>query len=195
MILNSHAHFDHAGGLAALQAASGARVAASAESARGLATGQSEEGDPQHGHLLGYPAVPVDEVVENGQTLRVGPLAVTAYITPGHAPGGTTWTWRSCEGERCLDFVYADSQSAVSIDGFRFSDPANAGVLERFEEGFAILEGLACDVVIAPHPGQAAFWQRWENGREGLVDANGCRDYVERARSQLQQRLLDEQAR
>src|ERR1044071_101762 len=76
LIVNSHAHYDHAGGIGALQRASGATVAA-----------------------------------------RAGGLAVTAHMTPGHTPGSTTWSWRSCEGPRCLDIVYADSLTAVSDDG------------------------------------------------------------------------------
>ena len=40
LIVNSHAHFDHAGGIAALQRASGARVAASESSARAISRGQ-----------------------------------------------------------------------------------------------------------------------------------------------------------
>ncbi len=39
ILLNSHAHFDHAGGLAALKAASGAKLAASAKDAALLARG------------------------------------------------------------------------------------------------------------------------------------------------------------
>jgi metallo-beta-lactamase class B len=123
--LNSHVHFDHAGGLAALRAASGARVAALAEAVPVLERGSSMPGDPQHGWLLDFPPVRVDELVADGGVVRVGPLSLTAYLTPGHAPGGTTWTWRSCEHERCLDFVYADSHSAVSVPDFRFTDPGN----------------------------------------------------------------------
>ena len=192
LLLNSHVHFDHAGGLAALRAASGARVAALAEAVPVLERGSSMPGDPQHGWLLDFPPVRVDEQVADGGIVRVGPLALTAHLTPGHAPGGTTWTWRSCEGDRCLDFVYADSHSAVSVPDFRFTDPENTEYLERFEVGFEVLERLPCDVVIAPHPGQASLWQRIENGPEGLIDPEGCRRYAETMRAGLEQRLSAE---
>ena len=97
LILNSHVHFDHAGGLAALQRASGARVAASVPSAPVLEAGTSAAGDPQHGSLLDFPAVRNVRRFADGETLRVGPIAVTAHLTPGHTQGGTTWTWRSCD--------------------------------------------------------------------------------------------------
>ena len=60
LILNSHAHFDHAGGIAYLQRVTGATVAASALSATVLERGLSGPDDPQYGQLLEFPArIPV----------------------------------------------------------------------------------------------------------------------------------------
>src|SRR5688500_18546918 len=72
LILNSHVHYDHAGGIAALQRASGARVAASRPSAPVLERGTSAAGDPQHGELLDFPPVRNVRRVADGETLRVG---------------------------------------------------------------------------------------------------------------------------
>ena len=66
--------------------------------------------------------VPKVDRLADGQTLRVGPLALTAHFTPGHTPGGTSWSWTSCEQQRCLHIVYADSLTAVSADNYRFTD-------------------------------------------------------------------------
>src|SRR5512146_154490 len=57
LILDSHAHFDHAGGIAERQRAAGAQVAASPWSARVMERGASDASDPQYGVLRGYPAV------------------------------------------------------------------------------------------------------------------------------------------
>src|SRR5690606_21329857 len=97
-----------------------------------------------------------------------------------------------CEGERCLDFVYADSLTPVSADGFRFTDSATA--VAAFERGFAVLESLPCDVLITPHPGASRFWERTEAGVEGLVDGAACREYAAAGREQLRRRLAEEQA-
>lgn len=189
LILNSHAHFDHAGGIAALQRASGARVAASVPSAAVLERGASEAGDPQHGTLLDFPPVPDVQRFADGATLRVGPIAVTPHLTAGHTPGGTTWTWRSCDDDGCLDMVYADSQTPISADGFRFSDsPAYPSAVADFERGFRTLEALPCDVLITPHPGASSLWERVEEG-EGLRDRDACKRYAAVGRQQLERRL------
>lgn len=190
LILNSHVHFDHAGGLAALQRASGAQVAASEPSAPVLERGTSVEGDPQHGVLLDFPALRNVRRFADGETLRVGPIAVTAHLTPGHTPGGTSWTWRSCDAAGCVDVVYADSHSAISADGFRYTDSrAYPTALADFERGFRTLEALSCDILVTPHPAGSSLWERLERGPAGLIDRDACKRYAAAGRRQLQRRL------
>ncbi|HEX6908997.1 MAG TPA: subclass B3 metallo-beta-lactamase [Longimicrobium sp.] len=194
LILNSHAHFDHAGGIAALQRASGARVAASAWSAAVLERGNSPAGDPQHGILLDFPAVAGVQRFADGETLRVGPIAVTPHAAGGHTPGGTTWTWRSCgDAGDCVNLVYADSHTPVSADGFRFSDSrAYPGAVADFERTFATLDALPCDILVTPHPAASSLWQRLEGGDDGLAEPAACRRYAAAGRQRLQQRLRTE---
>lgn len=187
LILNSHAHYDHAAGTAALQRASGAAVAASAWSAAVMEHGSSPKDDPQFGVLPDYPPVPHVRIVEDGETLQVGPLALTPHITAGHTPGGTSWSWQSCEADKCLDIVYADSQTPVSADGFLFS---KSDAPAQFQRGFAILEQLRCDILITPHPGASSLLERVD--AKTLVDPQACRRYVARAREALANRLKRE---
>jgi metallo-beta-lactamase class B len=192
LILNSHPHFDHSGGIAALQRASSAVVAASPASAPVLERGASGPDDPQYGPgLLAFPAVSRVRVIADGDTVRVGPLALTAHFTPGHTPGGTSWSWRSCERGRCLEMVYADSQSPISAEGFRFtSSQTYPSVLADFERGFAVLERLRCDVLLTPHPEGSRLWERI--AERDLVDGEACRRYAATARERLARRVASE---
>jgi metallo-beta-lactamase class B len=193
LILNSHAHFDHAGGIAALVRASGARVAASEPSARELERGASVPGDPQHGTLLDFPAVRDVQRFADGETLRAGGIVLTAHLTGGHTPGGTTWTWRSCDASGCVNVVYADSQTPISADGFRFTDsPDYPNAIADFERGYATLEALPCDILVTPHPAASSLWERLSGERTGLIDRNACKRYAATARQQLQRRLQTE---
>lgn len=193
LIVNSHAHYDHAGGIAAIRRASGARVAASPSSAAVFRTGMAGRDDPQHAIALPYPAVTGTDlrVVADGDTLRVGPIALVAHFTPGHTPGGTSWSWRACESAKCLDFVYADSQTPVSSDDFLFTRSADYPMaLQDFARGFAVLEQLPCDVLITPHPGASQLWERI--GTRTLQDPQACRRYVAGARAALARRVAAE---
>ncbi|MEO8335914.1 MAG: subclass B3 metallo-beta-lactamase [bacterium] len=191
LIVNSHAHFDHAGGIAELQQASGATVAASPASAPVMRAGKSGPDDPQFGVLL--PFAPVSEVrtIADGETLHVGDLAVTAHFTPGHTAGGTTWTWRSCEGSVCKDMVYADSQTPVSADGFLFTrNTTYPTAIADFERGADVLDRLSCDILITPHPSASDMWERVEKG--ALVDTSACKRYAVSARAALAKRIARE---
>lgn len=197
LILNSHPHFDHAGGIAALQRASGAVVAASPASALVLQRGASGPDDPQYGSLPSFDAVRDVRVVADGETVRVGSLALTAHFTGGHTPGGTTWSWRSCEGDRCLDLVYADSQTPVSADGFSFTrNTTYPTALRDFERGLAKIESLSCDVLITPHPSASSLWERVTvrdgGDKDALVDREACRRYAATARQQIARRVATE---
>jgi len=114
LILNTHVHFDHAGGIATLQKLSGADVAASPWSARVLMQGRYEPDDPLFDDRLRGPT-PVKHVrvIRDGETLSVSTLSVIAHFTPGHTPGGTSWAWKSCEDGRCLD---VESQQIVPAE-------------------------------------------------------------------------------
>lgn len=197
LILNSHAHFDHAGGISALQQASGARVAASPSSASVLERGASGPDDPQYGVALAFPAVRDVRAITDGETLKVGSLVLKAHFTPGHTPGGTSWSWRACEGERCLDFVYADSQTPVSADGFHFTESVTyPSAIQDFERGFAVLESLACDVLVTSHPTASGFWKRAEmqerEGESAFVDREACKRYAAAARQAFARRIESE---
>lgn len=194
-IVGSHEHFDHAGGIAALQEASGATVVAREPAAVVLERGHADRGDPQLEELEAMAPVAGVRRIADGEVLALGPLRLTAHATPGHSPGGTSWTWRSCEDGACLDIAYVDSLSAISDDHWRFSDPANAGYVATFRRTLDAVAGLPCDILITPHPGASDLWSRLgPAATRPLADAGACRAYADGARARLDKRLADETA-
>ena len=199
LILNSHVHYDHAGGIAELHKLSRAPVAASPYTARALESGHPGKDDPQYDGALPIPKVSGVKVVDDGEMLHVGSLSLTAHFTPGHTPGGTTWTWRSCERGRCLNMVYADSLTPVSSDNFRFSDSkAYPNARQDFQKSFAILSALPCDILLTPHPGVSDLFGRLDKRDRGdpnaFVDPSACRRLADSAREDFEKRLASEAA-
>lgn len=195
-ILNTHAHFDHAGGIAALQSATGAMVLASRESAAVLRSGTVAADDPQAGTLPGFPAVARVRTFEPGAVLHLGHLELHSLPTGGHTHGGTSWAWQACERGRCLQLVYADSLGAASSSGYRYSDPGHLPRATReFESAFRALESVRCDLLVTPHPEASGFWERVDRlaaDASALVDPGACRTYARSARAAWQQRLAAE---
>ena len=201
LIVNSHAHYDHAGGIAALQRVSGATVAASAAGKRAIEQGEPTSDDPQYGFgraANAFPAVKNVRAVADGETLRAGDLAITAHLTPGHTPGATSWTWRACEGSTCYNIVYADSLNAVSSDEFRFTG-ARGGPsrIETFRKSIAKVEALPCDIILSVHPEGTGMDAKVKKRREQpspdpFVNPNGCRAYAKGAAARLEARIAEE---
>ena len=211
LILNSHAHYDHAGGIAALQRASGATVVSSASGAEGLAIGTAVSDDPQIGFGKAenaFPAVKNVRVVKDKDVVRVGPLALTMHNTAGHTPGSTTWTWQSCETPspkpqasspaRCLNMVYADSISAVAAPGFRFSgDAKTPSRVEQFRQSITTVGELPCDIMITTHPMATDMTGKLKkraakSAVDPFIDPQACRVLAANAMKALDARVAEE---
>ncbi len=190
LILSSHAHHDHAGGIAALERITGARVVASPWSAKVFKAGGVGTDDPQYGDGIGIERIRRVSVLHDNQILHVGSIAITAHWTPGHTPGGTSWTWTSCQAGRCLPMVYADSTSAVSRKGWLFSRHPEA--VASFEKSFAFLEAVPCDVLITPHPDASNFEDRMRGRLSGAGDGGDCRRLARNGRDGLKERLREQ---
>jgi metallo-beta-lactamase class B len=201
LIVNSHVHFDHGGGIAELQRLSGARVAASPWSAEVLTKSGIGKGDPQFGVISPVALVSRADTLRDGETLSVGDIRLTAHFTPGHTPGGTSWTWKSCEKGRCLNLVYSDSLTAVSADGFRYSDSREyPTAVQDFEKSFAFLRSTPCDILLTTHPEASRLWQRLDGRRrrvrpDPMIAPNACKELAWRAAEQLRRRLESEKGR
>lgn len=200
LILNSHAHFDHAGGIAALQRKSGAVVAASVHGAQVLRNGTIGKDDPQYEAATPFHSPKLVQVreVRDGEALRGGAITVTAHLTPGHTPGSTSWTWQSCEGGRCLDVVYADSLTAVSLDGFRFTGGnGRPDVSPLFKASIDKVGALKCDVLLTTHPGASGIMKKLaarDAAHNPFVDSGACRALAADAQAKLGARIAVERS-
>ena len=193
-ILVSHAHFDHAGGVNALQRMTGAAVYTSAAGEKSLSSGELQDDDPKFLNGLensAFPAIQNVAVIGEGEGVTIGDVDIKAVYTPGHTPGGVSWTWESCALDSCYDIVYADSLTAVSAEGYRFSGGPAANQL--IESAGAIAE-LDCDILLSPHPFFFGMQAKLEKRDEGnpFVNNVACMIYAETSLDWLEQRLQSE---
>lgn len=191
ILLHSHEHPDHVGGLARLQQMSGAQLFVSSEAARVLSTGTAGAGDPQAGINKPFPPSRIDRIVHDGEEVRLGNLVLVAVTTPGHTPGALSWHWGACDGGVCRQIVYADSLTPVSRNDYRFSE--HPSYLAAFRASIAKVAALDCDILLTPHPSASHMIDRLA-GRAPLEDRNACRDYAGSLSKQLDERLAKEAA-
>jgi len=193
-ILISHVHYDHVGGVAALQRLSGANVYTSVAGSSPLSNGALAADDPQYieGSDRGsFPPVRKVVAVGDGEVVSVGSVDVKAVYTPGHTTGSTTWTWPSCALNTCYDVVYADSMSAVSARGFEFG---SSGVGEILVASAGVIADLDCDIFLSPHPFFFGMHEKLERRDDGnpFVNNVGCLIYADSTLTWLERRLQAE---
>jgi metallo-beta-lactamase class B len=149
-ILISYYHWDNAGGASYLKEKTGAAIMAGISDVPFIERGgnvpagalvpttqnapAAQEGQGQRGPQQALPAgaggfngnnfkpVKVDRALFDGDQIKVGPLTVTAYHTPGHSPGGMAWFYTVREGGR--DY-------RVFQQGPTFVEPTPANIRER----------------------------------------------------------------
>lgn len=190
-ILGSHEHFDHVGGLARMQALTGAPVVVGAGAVEVIRTGKDDPRDPQAG--LHDPMAPVTgplTAAADGEVLTIAGLEITAVATPGHTIGAISWQWESCDTSGCRMIVYADSLSPVSADAYRFTD--HPDYVAMFRKGIARLRPLECGMLLTLHPSASDMLARARTGTmEGGIS---CADYADSKTKALDARLAKEAA-
>jgi metallo-beta-lactamase class B len=190
VLLNSEAHADHGGGFTVLQQASGAQLWASDASADSLAAG----GDDPDGILplralfwlgvVGYPPPRVDHRFKDGDTIRVGPIALTAHITAGHTRGCTSWSFPVRDGDRVLNVVSVCDTGVLATSTY----PEQAADRER---SIRVLRSLPADIWVTNH---ARAWGRYrkfvasaaaKNPVDPFIDPEGYRAFIDAAEQEL----------
>jgi len=198
-ILVSHAHVDHAGGVAQLQRLSGATVLTSLAAKPVLESGKPDRGDPQFGALPDMEPVENVKTVRDGEIVSVGPLAVKANYTPGHTRGGISWTWTAQEPAGAMQMVYADSLNAFGLHGFRYSGDARYPEAKAdIERSIARVAALPCDILVSAHPEAGGLFERHarqaNEGSTAFIDRDACRRYADDGRQRLEKTLTQEAA-
>ena len=195
VLLNSEPHPDHAGGLTVLQQASGAELWASEASADAIASGGD---DPDMVlplrvltwiGIIGYPPARVDHRFKDGDTIRVGPIALTAHVTGGHTRGCTSWSFPVRDGDRVLNVVSACSMVVLQLMRY----PEQGADLERT---FRVLRSLPADIWVSSH---ARLWGRYrkfvasataKNPTDPFIDNEGYRAYIDSAEAEFRQGVV-----
>ena len=189
-LLNSHAHYDHCGGLAELKRASKAQVVASEADAPTLISGhQLSYGKGQSDAQ--FPAVPVDRVIADGGTVSLGGVTLTAHLTPGHTKGCTTWTMPVSDNGRTYQVVFYCSTTVAGNQ--LVGNSKYPGILADYQHSFALLRNLPCDVFLAPHPDFFHMAEKLEElkagNRNAFVDPSELRRFVAASEEDFQAEL------
>lgn len=190
ILLNTHAHLDHAGGLARLKRDTGARLEAMAQDAPLIEHGG--RGDFYFGNRLQFPPVKVDRILHDGDSVSLGGVTLRAILTPGHTKGRTTWTWTVRQNGR--EYHVVDVCSVSVLPGYRLiGNSKYPNIAKDYEQSFRKLKALPCDVFLGAHGSFFSLQQKLEelrkgNGQNPFIDPEGYRRFVRDEEFQFEER-------
>lgn len=196
VLLTTQAHYDHVAAFARLKKESGARVLVSAADAPLVEDGGRSD------YLFGasgyFPPVTVDATVKDGEVVKVGPIALTAHLTPGHTRGDTTWTMDVTDsGGRSRHVVFLGSTS-VNPGTILVNNPKYPGIEADYKKAFEVEKGLTCEVFLAAHGSQFSGPSKAAAAGAGkgdavYIDPDGCRAAIERSEKAFLAELAKQQ--
>ncbi|MBK5298199.1 MAG: subclass B3 metallo-beta-lactamase [Vicinamibacteria bacterium] len=183
VLLTTQAHFDHVGSLAALQTASGGKVMVMEGDAAVVETGG--KGDYLFGDRMPFPAVKVDRVLRDGDTVTLGGITLRAVLTPGHTKGCTTWTTEITEGGPTLTVLFAGS-TGVNPGTVLPSMPTYPTIGADYDRAFRVQAALSPDIWLAAHASLFGLADKREKQKAGgpnpFIDPDGWKRSVENRR-------------
>jgi metallo-beta-lactamase class B len=148
ILLNSHAHLDHSGGLAELKQLTGATLLAS-EGDRSALEGGFYLGSEDDASM-GAPPVKVDKIIADGDVVTLGPVSLTARLTPGHTRGCTSWTMDVRQGGETYQTLFFCSASVAA--NRLVGPPQYPGIVADYRKTFAITRDWKPDIFLSNHP-------------------------------------------
>jgi metallo-beta-lactamase class B len=194
LIVNTHAHVDHAGGHAAMKRLTNARIVMSRADSAVLARGGKGDVLPVDDPVVEYEPVSADRLVDDGDVVRLGGVTLTAHLTPGHTRGATTWTTTVVENGRTLHVVFYSGTTV--LPGVALVDnAAYPTIAEDFAASFRKLKALPCDVFLAPHGSMFGLGEKAAKARatpaparNPFIDPEGYRDWIAKSEQAFRSR-------
>ncbi len=202
VLLNSHSHFDHAGGLAALQKTSGAQLWISEGDADVVAAGGYGEASAGIFNFITffvrYPAPRVDHRFKDGAKVRVGSTELTALVTAGHTRGCTSWSFPVHDAGRELNVVHICSLTLG--EGTSLVEPESyPGIRADWEHSFSTLRSLPADIWLASHAREFGRWRKYAARVPGgdpaapFIDHEGFISATDKAEARFRRELAEQQ--
>jgi len=194
-LLNSHAHYDHCGGLPELKKRSGARVVCSRADSETLNTGHELSYGPGQSDMHLVP-VKLDQLIDDGGTVSLGGVTLTAHLTPGHTKGCTTWTMPVIENGEQHQVVFYCSTTVAGNQ--LVNNPKYPKIVSDYRHSFALARQLPCDVFLAPHPEMFHMEEKRKQLDSGnpnaFVNKDELKAFVDRSEQDFNKELMRQQA-
>jgi metallo-beta-lactamase class B len=169
-VLISHAHGDHDAATALIKKDTGAQLMV-----------MDADVPEEESSARGRPGAHVDRVLRDRDTVQLGGSTLTAYLTPGHTRGCTTWVMQVNEGGRKLNAVIVGSPN-VNPGYILVGNKNYPQIADDYVKTFKVLKDLQADLFLGAHGAYFGMKAKYEKMKPGapnpFIDPAGYKSYV-----------------
>lgn len=198
ILLINHAHYDHCGGAAEIKKLTNARLFASPPDAPVLETGGKSDFWFGADKNFWFTTVKVDEILKDGQEIRLGDAVLKTYFTFGHTKGATSWTMNVSENGRKYKVMFASSLTTLDYPLVKNAKYPN--IAADFAKSYKTLQNIKADVFLSSH-GQffdlleKAAKIRANRSPNPFINANESQRFIKNTEKAFQEKLNKEQSK
>jgi metallo-beta-lactamase class B len=192
ILLNSHAHYDHAGGLAELRRLTGAKLFVSRLDEPLFINGGKN--DPNFGDRFPFEPTKPDRLLNDLEEVKLGGTTLTANVTSGHTKGCTTWTTTASDGGKKYNVIFVCSTSSP---GYKLiNNSAYPDIVDDYTKTFERLKKLKIDIFLGSHGGIYGLEDRINQLKSGasnpFIDPTAYKTYVEESEAAFRKKLAEQ---
>lgn len=182
ILLITHAHSDHVGGLAEMKRLTGAKLLATDGDAPVLADGGNSD------YLFGgkgelFTPVKADGRIKDRQEIVLGSTKLTAYVHPGHTRGSVSYAMTVAESGKTYRVLIANMGS-INPGTILIGNKKYPQIADDYARTFREQKKLDCDIFLSSHASQYQMHDKWKPGQayspDTFVDPQGYKAAVER---------------
>lgn len=187
ILLVTHAHSDHAAGMATIKKQTGAKMLAIEEERELLETGGKT--DYLFGNSGWFNPVKVNRTFKDGEKIELGGTEITAHVTPGHTKGSTSYSLEIPENGKTYHVLIANlgviNPGTVFLHNDRYPN-----IAKDYARTFEIEKQLPCDVFLSSHAGHYGLRHKYRPGMPYSPDTFVNPEGYLRAVNRLEQSFL-----
>lgn len=190
ILLNTQAHFDHMGAIAAIKKMTGAKLMMD-QGDVGMAADGGRSDYASKGDVSVYEPVKVDRVLHNGDIIKLGGMQLVMFHHPGHTRGSCSYLFDVNDNKRKYRVLIANMPTIITDK--KFSDiSAYPNIAKDYAYTLNSLKHLTFDIWLASHASQFDLIDKHKPGSAynpaAFIDKKGFDDEMNDLQNELNQR-------
>jgi len=163
ILLNTQAHYDHMGAMAAIKKLTRAKLMIEAADSAAVSDGGRSDYAFGNDPNTYFTPVKIDRILHDQDIIKLGGMQLVILHHPGHTKGSSSFLFNVKDKERMYKVLIANLPSIVTNK--KFSEIPNYTNISRdYAYTLAAMKGLKFDIWLASHAGQFDLYSKHKPG-------------------------------